>query len=121
MAYVRGMGRYRRGLGEVSPVEIAELMVIGGMGRYRGMGQIQGEGLNCPGDPGCPGANPMIQTPLTDAQIAALSASNAAYFAIPVTTAGTNVTSQTFTQWLNANATTVIIVAGAALALAMLK
>lgn len=92
---------------------------VRGMGRYRGMGQTA---LNCPGDIGCPGNVPsMIQTPLTDAQIAALSASNASYFATPVTTPGTNVTGQTFTQWLNANATTVMIVAGAVLALAVLK
>lgn len=84
----------------------------GGMRGYRrGRGLGQEPILNCPGDPGCPGypgnvdMNPMIGTPLTPAQIAAMSAGNAAYFQ----PSATSTTGQTFSSWLNANAMTAII------------
>lgn len=52
-------------------------MYVRGMGRYR-LGMGQGE---CPGGPGC--NNPMLAAPLDPAQIAALSEANAAYFNQP--------------------------------------
>jgi len=73
-----------------------------GMGRYRGMGE-----LNCPGDPGCPGyvapGSADYQTSLLQA-ILANQVEAAGATPVVQSTVGTN---NTFSSWLNANATTV--------------
>lgn len=77
--------------------------------------------LNCPGDPGCPGNpvdttginNPIPPGGLSPAQLAAYSASNAAYFN-PGPLTG-------FQAWLQANPTAAWWAAGAVFVLAFLS
>jgi hypothetical protein len=73
--------------------------------------------LNCPGDPGCPG-NPLQIGPTTEVIVPA--SGPAQYFDV---SSGTPVqifpqtAPQTFTQWMNANSTLLLVGAGGFLAL----
>ena len=92
----RGLRGLRRGLGQTPDVSSTVTYLPSG----------------APSPEPVPGFNQMIATPLTPAQIAALSAFNAAYFNQPTGGAGGggNATGgQSFTQWLNSNALTAII------------
>jgi hypothetical protein len=77
----------------------------------------RGLGLNCPGDPGCPG---YVEPGSMDYQTSLLQEILANQAAGGVTTPGTVAASTgSLSAWLNTNATTVALVAGVGVLLLM--